>query len=90
MDDMPIDPAAASATLLNDLTPGSITAAPMDGGEPEQFETIGDLLQHLLDLYRVSERGSVTHGDFLAGYSDDGSAPQRMPTASDSAVARRA
>ena len=92
MDDMPTDTASAgmAGAMLIDLTPGAITAASMDGGEHEVFDTIGDLLQYLLDQYRMAEQGSVTHGDFLAGYSDDGSAPQRMPTEADGAMARRA
>lgn len=91
MDDMPTDTATAgpAGAMLIDLTPGAITAATMEG-ETEQFDTIGDLLQYLLDKYRMAETGSVTHGDFLAGYSEDGAAPQRMPTEADSASARRA
>lgn len=91
MDDMPTDSASTgpAGAMLIDLTPGAITAATM-GGETEQFDTIGDLLQYLLDKYRMAETGSAPHGDFLAGYGEDGSAPQRMPTDADSASARRA
>lgn len=91
MDDMPTDTASAgmAGAMLIDLTPGAITAATMEG-ETEQFDTIGDLLQYLLDKYRMAETGRVTHGDFLAGYSSDDSMPTRSPTAADGASARRA
>lgn len=59
--------AGPASAMMIDLTPGAITAATMDG-EAETFDTIGDLLQYLLDKYRVAETGDVTHGDFLAGY----------------------
>lgn len=91
MDDMPPDTerqGPASAMLL-DLTPGAITAATMDG-DTETFDTIGDLLQFLLDKYRMAETGDVTHGDFLAGYGEDTGKPTRQPTGADGAMARRA
>lgn len=93
MDDMPTDPIQTgqmpAGAMLIDLTPGAISASTMDG-DAETFDSIGDLLQWLLDKYRMAEQGDVTHGDFLAGYSSDDSMPTRSPTAAEGASARRA
>lgn len=82
------DQAAASSAMLVDLTPGALMCGTVDG-EMEQFDSIGELLDYLLSKCRTLESGGVPHGDFLAGYSDDGTRPQRDPTEADSASARR-
>jgi len=46
--------------MLVDLTPGAIVCGEIDG-EMESFDTIGDLLQYLLDQYRMAEQGSMPH-----------------------------
>lgn len=86
------EPAASpgrSTALMIDLTPGAIMIADAEG-QAEPFESIGDALQYILTAYRAAEQGEVTHGDFLAGYSEGESLSQRDPTAADSASARRA
>lgn len=85
MDDSP----RQTGAMMIDLTPGAITIA-TEAGASEQFETIGEALQFILDAYRRAEGAkNGSNGDFMAGYGADDTLPQRDPTPRDQASAGR-
>ena len=84
-----MDEPRSGGAMMIDIKPGAITIA-TEAGQIDQFETIGEALQHILDAYRRAEGDSKgINGDFLAGYTSDSSLRQRDPTARDQATARR-